>query len=148
LCYFSHRSIEVKNDILIKNKISKLNEKKVGMLSLDKNSRPNCQQVLAEKSEWYLSLDDLTDDKEFKEIISKRVGTHSLDECFHRYFILQKTEFMFKCLDSVKNTINDNRINELWQKWHQLKAGTRVRDSRSRPEIPTLDPDPKRCREK
>jgi hypothetical protein len=107
------------------------------MLSSDKNSRPNCQQVLAEESEWYLSLNDLTDDKKFKEIISRRVGTDSMDECFHHFFIRQKTEFMLKCLTSIKNTINDNQINELWQKWHQLKACTRVRDSG----IQTLHPD-------
>ncbi len=108
---------------------------KVRMSSLDKNSRPNCQQVLAEESEWYLSLNDLTDDKKFKEIISRRVGTDSMDQCFHHFFIEQKINFMFKCLTSVKNTINDNHINELWQKWYQLMADTRVRESGSHPQI-------------
>jgi hypothetical protein len=88
------------------------------MVSLDKSLRPDCQQILKDETEWYLSLNDLRDDKEFKLIVGKRIGTHSIDESFHRYFIQQKTEFLFKSLTSVKRVLNDKYVNEFWQMWN------------------------------
>jgi hypothetical protein len=60
------------------------------MLSPDKSFRPDCQQILKEMPEWYLNLNELKDNNEFKEIISYKNKTKSLEQCFHSFFIQKK----------------------------------------------------------
>ncbi len=80
---------------MIEQKYTKLLEIREKMLD-DKKIRPDCEQLLNNRSDWYLSLNDLKDDKEFKKIIISRTKTNSLEECFHYFFIQQKHDFFVK----------------------------------------------------
>ncbi len=102
---------------MIEKKISNLHQLIDQMLSFDKSLRPDCQQLLLEKTKWYLSFTDLKDDKEFQRIISDKIKTKSLEECFHHFLIQQKVDFFFKSLTAVKQSIDieDKNVNELWE---------------------------------
>ncbi len=107
---------------MVEKKILNLHEFRDQMLSFDKSLRPDCQQLLLEKTKWYLSFTDLRDDKEFQRIISDKIKTQSLEECFHRFFIQQKINFFFKSLTAAKHNIDteDKNVNELWEMLNPL----------------------------
>ncbi len=105
---------------MIKQKTSKLREIKNQMLSYEKSLRPDCQQILNESSEWVLSLNDMKNDNEFKQIITNKNKMQSLEKCFHSFFIQQKCDFFFKCLTVIKQSIHDKYVKEMWQMWDRL----------------------------
>jgi hypothetical protein len=90
------------------------------MLSNEKSLRPNCEQILNESSHWILSLNEMINDNQFKQIITNKNKTQSLEECFHRFFIQQKFDYFFKCLTAVKQSIHDKNLKEMWRMWYQL----------------------------
>jgi hypothetical protein len=90
------------------------------MLSNDQSLRPDCQQILNEKSEWILNLNELKDEIELQNIIRNKIKKQSLEECFHRYFIQQKFDFFFEGLTAAKQSTQDKNVDELWQMWNRI----------------------------
>jgi hypothetical protein len=95
------------------------------MLSNDQFLRPDCQQILNEKSEWILNLNKLKDEIEFQNIIRNKIKTQSLEKCFHHYFIQQKFDYFFKGLTAAKQSIQGKNVDESWQMWNRIPIESR-----------------------
>jgi hypothetical protein len=65
------------------------------MTNIQKNKRPNCDEILLNKRFWSLSLSELQNDRELK---SKEMVFSN--DIFHSYFIKMKSEI----LNSSKKT--------------------------------------------
>ncbi len=59
------------------------------MTAFEKNSRPNCKQILANKYSWYLSPLDSS----LKDFIHERLALNSEEKSFSQHFIEQKFKY-------------------------------------------------------
>jgi hypothetical protein len=71
----------------LENEYSSLIRLTVKMIAPQKNSRPNCEKILLEKSSWALDLSDLKNNYEFKWKKMKYS-----DDVFHSHFIEIKSK--------------------------------------------------------
>jgi hypothetical protein len=88
------------------------------MIAYNKNLRPNCDQILKEKHEWSLSLNDLEDSGylgnniDFQQILNFKMDIESTLDYFYYYFIQQKFELYKKVLE-METEINTNEREEM-----------------------------------
>lgn len=76
--------------------------------------RPNCDQILNLKADWYMCLPDLKYDFYFRQLLSEEAMTVSIDENFHKYFIRKKLEVLYNSLSIVEqNLSSDINVFEL-----------------------------------
>ncbi len=59
------------------------------MTALDKNRRPNFEQILAKKDSWYLSPLDSS----LKDFIDKSLALNSAEKSFSQHFVQQKFKY-------------------------------------------------------
>ncbi len=59
------------------------------MTAFEKNSRPNCKQILANKYSWYLSPLDSS----LKDFINESLTLNSTEKSFSQHFIEQKFKY-------------------------------------------------------
>jgi hypothetical protein len=59
------------------------------MIDIQKDLRPNCNGILSNNS-WALSLDELKNTTELQEFDDYFQETKSMNESFHKFFILTK----------------------------------------------------------
>jgi len=74
------------------------------MTNIEKNKRPNCDEILSNKKSWSLSLSELQNDREFKlkEMI--------FSDVFHSHFIEIKSKIL---LNSSKLKKTEKRLCSL-----------------------------------
>jgi len=91
----------------LESKFSKLLQLKRQMLD-EKEVRPYCQQILNEKSKWSLSLCELKDNLQLKQILSRETRTESLVQSFHEFFIKAKVENFCKGINIIEQNMNSD----------------------------------------
>jgi hypothetical protein len=88
------------------------------MRAYNKNFRPDCDQILKEKHEWSLSLNDLEDSSylanniDFQQILDYKMDIKSRLDYFYYNFIQQKYELYKKVLE-METEINTNEREEM-----------------------------------
>jgi Pyruvate/2-oxoacid:ferredoxin oxidoreductase delta subunit len=88
------------------------------MIANNKNFRPDCDQILKEKHEWSLSINDLEDSGylgnniDFQQILNYKMDIESTLDYFYYYFIQQKCELYKKVLE-METEININEREEM-----------------------------------
>ncbi len=80
---------------LICDKYEKIFELINRMTEMKSESKPNCEEILAEKSFWALSLSELTKENEIK-MINENI---KIEECFHLFFIQTKLKYDYNSKD-------------------------------------------------
>jgi hypothetical protein len=59
------------------------------MIALDKNQRPNCKQILANKESWFMSPLDSS----LKSFVHQILALNSVEKSFSQHFIQQKFKY-------------------------------------------------------
>jgi hypothetical protein len=65
------------------------------MIALDKNQRPNCEQVLAKKESWFMSPLDSS----LKSFVHQFLALNSVEKSFSQHFIQQKFKYCYNIFD-------------------------------------------------
>ncbi len=86
ILYF-YRPLKLENEKLLNNKLSKLFELTKEMLDLQKNNRPNCEQILNEKQFWSLSLNEIKDEN---ELLNRFLKDKDFEKNFSLFFVKKK----------------------------------------------------------
>jgi len=79
--------LKLENEKILNNKLSKLFELTKEMLDLQKNNRPNCEQILNEKQFWSLSLNEIKDQN---ELLNRFLKDKDFEENFSVFFVEKK----------------------------------------------------------
>jgi hypothetical protein len=79
--------LKLENEKILNNKLSKLFELTKEMLDLQKNNRPNCEQILNEKQFWSLSLNEIKDQN---ELLNRFLKDKNFEENFSVFFVEKK----------------------------------------------------------
>ncbi len=79
--------MKLENEKILNNKLSKLFELTKEMLDLQKNNRPNCEQILNEKQFWSLSLNEIKDQN---ELLNRFLKDKNFEENFSVFFVEKK----------------------------------------------------------
>ncbi len=79
------------------------------MIGSHQKKRPNCDQILEQKSEWGIFSSDLLKNTSFKNIFEQYVEIKSLENSFIKRFIRIKSK-NFK--DSTNSEMNRESLNE------------------------------------
>jgi hypothetical protein len=69
------------------------------MIASEKNSRPNCKQILAKKYSWYLSPLDPS----LKDFIHESLTLNSTEKSFYQHFVQQKFKYYFNNYEESYN---------------------------------------------
>ncbi len=78
------------NNSLLKNKYNNIIQCIQDMVSSNKNSRPDCQQLLNSKSLWALDMNELKEVIINEELSGITITEHSIEQNFCKYFIETK----------------------------------------------------------
>jgi hypothetical protein len=75
------------NNNLLKDKYKNVIQCIQDMVSANKNSRPDCEQLLNNKSLWALSVTDIQNDLMFKKFKNLSISESLIENNFCNYFI-------------------------------------------------------------
>jgi hypothetical protein len=79
------------NNNLLKDKYKNVIQCIQDMVSANKNSRPDCEQLLNNKSLWALSVTDIQNDLMFKKFKNLSISESLIENNFCNYFIKMKS---------------------------------------------------------